>query len=51
MTLEQKVDYLEDKLARTLEVLKLIVQIDNGLSKDNTEWLKMQIMELQEWED
>jgi hypothetical protein len=49
--LEEKVDYLEDKLARTIEVLKLLVQVDNGLGKDTTEWLLEQVEELQEWKD
>ena len=51
MTIEEKVEYIEDKLARTLEVLKLFVQIDNGLNKSNTEWLVDQIEELQYWEN
>ena len=51
MTTEEKVEYLEDKLARTLEVLKLFVQIDQGLSKGQTAWLEEQIEELQQWED
>ena len=51
MTIEEKVEDLEDKLARTLEVLKLFVQIDNGLTKANTEWLVDQIEELQYWEN
>ena len=51
MTLEEKVDYLEDKLVRTIEVLKLLVQVDNGLGKDTTEWLLEQVEELQEWKD
>ena len=51
MTLEEKVEYLEDKLARTLEVLKLFAQLTSGLNKVNTEWLVDQIEELQQWED
>lgn len=51
MTTEEKVEYLEDKLARVLEVLKLFVQIDNGLTKADTEWLVDQIEELQQWEN
>jgi hypothetical protein len=50
MTLEEKVEYLEDKLLRTIELIKLLVRIDNGLTKDTTEWLEDQINELQEWE-
>ena len=51
MTLEEKVEYLEDKLARTIEVLKLLIKVDNGLSNDTTDWLVGQVEELQEWED
>lgn len=51
MTLEEKVEYLEDRLARTIEVVKLLIRVDNGLSKDTTDWLVGQIEELQEWED
>ena len=51
MTTEEKVEYLEDKLARTLEILKLFVRLDNGLNKNNTEWLEEQIEELQQWEN
>jgi hypothetical protein len=39
MTTEERVEYLEDKLARTIEVLKLFVRLDGGLTKDNTAWL------------
>ena len=51
MTLEEKVEYLEDRLARTIEVVKLLIRVDNGLSKDTTDWRVGQIEELQEWED
>ena len=51
MTQEEKINYLEDKLARTLEVLKLLVQLTSGLSKSNTEWLLEQVEELQQWEN
>ena len=50
MTTEEKINYLGDKLARTLEVLKLLVLISSGLNKTNTEWFVEQIEELQQWE-
>ncbi len=51
MSLEEKVEYLEDKLARTLEVLMHLVRLDTGIDKRTTEWLEDQIEELQKWED
>ena len=50
MTTEEKVNYLEDKLARTIQLIKFIVRMDSGLSKDNTDWLLEQIDVLQRWE-
>lgn len=50
MTAEEQINKLEDKLARTLEVLKLLVLISSGLNKTNTEWFVDQIEELQQWE-
>ncbi len=50
MTTEEKVNYLEDKLARVLEVLKLMVHLDNGLNAKNANWVLEQIDELQQWE-
>lgn len=51
MTTEEKVLYLEDKLVRVLEVLKLMVLVNSGFNKTNTEWLVDQIEALQQWED
>ena len=51
MTTEEKVEYLEDKLARTIQLIKFIIRMDTGLSKDNTEWLLEQVEILQRWED
>lgn len=51
MTTEEKVNYLEDKLARTIQLIKLIVRMDSGLSKDNTDWLLEQIEIIQQWEN
>ena len=51
MTTEEKVEYLEDKLARTIQLIKFIIHMDTGLSKDNTDWLLEQVEILQRWED
>lgn len=51
MTVEKRVEFLEDRLVRTLEVLKLFVHLDRGLDRDTTSWLEEQIEELQKWED
>jgi hypothetical protein len=51
MTTEEKVEYLEDKLARTIQLIKFIVRMDSGLSKDNTDWLLEQIDIIQQWEN
>lgn len=51
MTQEEKINYLEDKLARTIELIKLMVHLDDGLNAKDANWLLEQIDELQEWED
>ena len=51
MTIEKRVEYLEDKLARTIEVLQFLIQVDNGLNKDITEILLDRVEELQQQED
>ena len=51
MTTEERVLYLEDKLARTIQLIKFIIRMDTGLSKDNTDWLLEQIEIIQRWED
>ena len=51
MTTEEKVNYLEDKLARTIQLIKFIIRMDTGLSKNNTDWLLEQVEILQQWRD
>ena len=51
MTTEEKVDYLEDKLTRTIALLKLIVSYDKGLTKDDTDWLIKHIDRLTQLEN
>ena len=51
MTTEEKVEYLEDKLARTIQLIKFIIRMDTGLTKDNTDWLLDQVEILQRWVD
>lgn len=51
MTTEERVNYLEDKLARTIELIKLIVHLDDGLNAKDANWVLEQIDELQQWED
>ena len=50
MSTDERVAHLEDKLSRAIELLELIVRIDNGLTKDNTDWLLEQLEELQNQE-
>ena len=38
MTTEERVAYLEDKLNEVIELLRFLVMIDNGLSKDATDF-------------
>ncbi len=51
MTTEERVNYLEDKLARTIQLIKFIIRMDTGLPKANTDWLLEQVDILQRWED
>ena len=51
MTTEERVKYLEDKLVRTIELIKLIVHLDDGLNAKDANWVLEQIDELQQWED
>lgn len=48
MITKERVEYLEDKLDKTIEILKFLIQVDNGLSKDITEILLDRIEELQQ---
>ena len=50
MTTEERVKQLENKLTLTIELLKFIVRVDNGLTKDNTDWLLEQIETIQRLE-
>ena len=38
---------LEEKLDKTIEVLKILIQVDRGLDNDTTEWLLDMIEELE----
>ena len=48
MTIEEKVNRLEEKLATTIELLKFVAYMDSGLSKDDTDWLISRVKELLE---
>lgn len=48
MITKERVEYLEDKLDKTIEVLKFLIQVDTGLNKDITETLLARIEELQQ---
>lgn len=48
MTTEERVKQLENKLTLTIELLKFIVRVDNGLTKDNTDWLLEKIEALED---
>ena len=50
MTTEEKVAYLEDKLVRTLELLKLLVCLDDSLKAKDANLVLAQLDELQQWE-
>ena len=39
MTTEEKVEYLEDKLNEVIELLRFLIRVDNGLTKDATDLL------------
>lgn len=47
MTTEERVKQLEDKLTLTIALLKVMVRMDIGLNKDDTDWLleKLEAME------
>lgn len=38
---------MEDKLDELIDIVKLIVEVDRGLSKKDTEWILERLEELQ----
>ena len=46
MELGAKVEILEDKLYNTLEVLKDLINIDQGIDNETTEWLVERINDI-----
>ncbi len=49
MTFEAKVNNLEDRLNEVIELLKLFIRIDNGLSRDATDLLLAHIEKMEDW--
>ena len=48
--LEKKVEHLEDMLARTLNLLDLLIHLDSGINKEDADWLLRDLMEIQHLE-
>jgi hypothetical protein len=51
VTTEEKVRYLEGKLARTIQLINFIIRMDHGLDNTDTDWLLEQVDILQQWKD
>lgn len=49
--LEKKVEHLEDMLARTLNLLDLLIHLDSGINKEDAEWLLRDLREMQSLEE
>lgn len=44
--LEKKVERLEDMLARTLNLLDVMIHLDSGINKEDAEWLLRDLREI-----
>ena len=49
--LEKKVERLEDMLARTLDLLDVLILLDRGINKEDAEWLLRDLREIQSLEE
>ena len=50
MTLEQRVELLENKLEETLRLLEIFIMLDKGLTMQNTDFLRQKLYEIEEME-
>jgi hypothetical protein len=45
--LEKKINELEVKLMNTLDILRVVINLDRGLDNDTTEWLVKKVENLE----
>lgn len=45
--LEKKINDLEVKLMNTLDILRVVINLDRGLDNDTTEWLVKKVENLE----
>ena len=50
MTAEERVDDLENKLVEVVELLKFIIQVDDGIKAKDANLVLAQLDEIQKWE-